>query len=198
MTRYFLDEEFIDDGKTIELISIGIVCEDGRELYLQSCQFPILIAPEWVRENVLPHLSICPHIPYRSERTAIADHIAHYERGQCTFSRDNIIGAHADCFWRTREQLRNEVQHFISDDGSKVELWGWCSSYDHVALCQLFGTMMDAPAHFPHHMNDIQYLLDERGISDDELPKQEGQTHNALEDARQIKKIWEWLHASHT
>jgi hypothetical protein len=27
--RYFYDTEFLEDGKTIELISIGIVCEDG-------------------------------------------------------------------------------------------------------------------------------------------------------------------------
>jgi hypothetical protein len=29
--RYWLDTEFIEDGKTIDLISIGIVAEDGRE-----------------------------------------------------------------------------------------------------------------------------------------------------------------------
>lgn len=29
--RYFLDCEFIEDGRTIDLISIGIVAEDGRE-----------------------------------------------------------------------------------------------------------------------------------------------------------------------
>ena len=40
-TKYFLDTEFIEDGKTIDLISLGIVCEDGRELYLQNseCEF---------------------------------------------------------------------------------------------------------------------------------------------------------------
>ena len=29
--RYFYDTEFIDDGRTIELISIGIAAEDGRD-----------------------------------------------------------------------------------------------------------------------------------------------------------------------
>lgn len=27
--RFFYDCEFLEDGRTIELISIGIVCEDG-------------------------------------------------------------------------------------------------------------------------------------------------------------------------
>lgn len=31
--KYFLDTEFHEDGKTIDLISIGIVAEDGREYY---------------------------------------------------------------------------------------------------------------------------------------------------------------------
>ena len=31
--RYFYDTEFIDDGRTVELISIGVAAEDGRECY---------------------------------------------------------------------------------------------------------------------------------------------------------------------
>ena len=30
--RYFYDTEFIDNGRTIELISIGVAAEDGRML----------------------------------------------------------------------------------------------------------------------------------------------------------------------
>ncbi len=33
MTRYFYDCEFLENGNTIELISIGIVADDGREYY---------------------------------------------------------------------------------------------------------------------------------------------------------------------
>ena len=31
--RFFYDCEFIEDGRTIELVSIGVVAEDGREFY---------------------------------------------------------------------------------------------------------------------------------------------------------------------
>ena len=34
--KYFFDTEFYEDGKTIDLISIGIVAEDGREFYAVS------------------------------------------------------------------------------------------------------------------------------------------------------------------
>ena len=56
MTRYFIDTEFIEDGHTIDLISIGIVAEDGRELYVESADFDRGKANLWVREHVFPQL----------------------------------------------------------------------------------------------------------------------------------------------
>jgi inhibitor of KinA sporulation pathway (predicted exonuclease) len=55
-TRYFVDTEFLEDGKTIELVSIGVVCEDGREYYAVSADFDPAAAITWVREHVLPQL----------------------------------------------------------------------------------------------------------------------------------------------
>ena len=54
--KYFYDTEFIEDGSTIELISIGVVAEDGREYYAVSTEFDAAAANEWVRENVLDKL----------------------------------------------------------------------------------------------------------------------------------------------
>ena len=54
--KYFYDTEFIDDGRTIELISIGVAAEDGREYYGISSEFNPDRAGRWVRTNVLPKL----------------------------------------------------------------------------------------------------------------------------------------------
>lgn len=54
--RFFYDTEFIEDGSTIELISIGIVAEDGREYYAVSTEFDAADANAWVRVNVLDKL----------------------------------------------------------------------------------------------------------------------------------------------
>lgn len=54
--RYFYDTEFIEDGRTIELVSIGIVDETGREFYAVSTAFDPERAIRWVRINVLPKL----------------------------------------------------------------------------------------------------------------------------------------------
>lgn len=54
--RYFFDTEFIEDGTTIDLVSIGIVAEDGREYYAISTDADLHRANPWVQENVLPKL----------------------------------------------------------------------------------------------------------------------------------------------
>jgi hypothetical protein len=55
--KHFIDSEFIEDGKTIDLISIGLVDETGDELYLISSEFDESKASDWVRENVLSKLA---------------------------------------------------------------------------------------------------------------------------------------------
>jgi hypothetical protein len=54
--RYFYDCEFIEDGTTIDLVSIGVVDEQGREFYAVSTEFNPDKAGQWVRENVLDKL----------------------------------------------------------------------------------------------------------------------------------------------
>ncbi|NMD57734.1 MULTISPECIES: polyadenylate-specific 3'-exoribonuclease AS [Tsukamurella] len=54
--KYFYDLEFIEDGRVIDLVSIGIVGEDGREFYAVSTEFDPERAGPWVRANVLPKL----------------------------------------------------------------------------------------------------------------------------------------------
>jgi len=54
--RYFYDTEFIEDGTTIDLVSIGVVDETGREFYAVSTEFDPDRAIPWVRRNVLDKL----------------------------------------------------------------------------------------------------------------------------------------------
>lgn len=54
--RFFYDCEFIEDGQTVDLVSIGMVDESGREFYAVSTEFDASRAGPWVREHVLPQL----------------------------------------------------------------------------------------------------------------------------------------------
>lgn len=71
--RYFYDTEFIEDGRTIDLISIGVVAEDGREYYSVSTEFDPDRAGRWVREHVLPKLPPPASPVWRSRRRIRSD-----------------------------------------------------------------------------------------------------------------------------
>lgn len=54
--QMFFDTEFIENGKTIDLISIGIVAADGRAYYAESRECDLTKANKWVEANVFPYL----------------------------------------------------------------------------------------------------------------------------------------------
>ena len=70
MNRIFFDTEFIEDGTTIDLISIGAVKEDGSTFYAVSNEYDASKASDWVIDNVLNHIS--PHQP-KSSRQEIGE-----------------------------------------------------------------------------------------------------------------------------
>ncbi len=75
--RYFYDCEFIEDGRTIELVSIGMVGEDGREFYAVSTEFDPARAGRWVAAHVLPQLPP-PSDPVWQPRARIRDEILQF------------------------------------------------------------------------------------------------------------------------
>lgn len=156
-----MDTEFDEDGKTIELISIGIVAEDGRELYLTSSDFDPNRCNDWVKQHVLPHLP-------------------------SPFDTDKIA---------TRAQIRDRVVEFIGED-PQPQLWAYFADYDWVVFCQLFGKMVDLPPKIPRFCLDLKQLCYHYGVSSRDLPEQSGKVHDALEDARWNRDVFEFLLSS--
>jgi len=74
--RYFFDCEFIEDGVTVDLVSIGVVDETGREFYAVSTEFDPAKAIPWVRRNVLDKLPSPGHPVWRSRAAIRTDLIA--------------------------------------------------------------------------------------------------------------------------
>jgi len=54
--KYWIDTEFIARPYTIDLISIGLVAEDGREFYAESSEVDWSKAGLWTLQNVRPQL----------------------------------------------------------------------------------------------------------------------------------------------
>lgn len=55
--RIWFDTEFHDTGRTIELISIGMVSEDGHELYAEVLPPELVVSlSPWLARNVAPNM----------------------------------------------------------------------------------------------------------------------------------------------
>ena len=82
--KYFLDTEFEENGKDIMPISLALVAEDGRELYVEY-DFDEARARrnDFVRENVLVHLRDGQRRLSRKEVAAeIVNFVAPYSQPQ--------------------------------------------------------------------------------------------------------------------
>ena len=120
-------------------------------------------------------------------------------------------------FIGTKETVENyeEVKHLLNP-----QFYGYYSAYDHVALCWLFGKMIDLPKGFPMYTIDLKQEMDnivnsllerenkrqdflnqkhytfEEGLSlfktRKNYPKQTNE-HNALADAKWNKELYEFL-----
>ncbi len=106
--RFFYDCEFIEDGTTIDLVSIGVVGEDGREFYAVSTEFDPARAGSWVRTHVLPKLP-SPADPAWRSRERIREEL--YE-----FLTEPIRGR--------SEQMELWAWYAAYDHVALAQLWG--------------------------------------------------------------------------
>lgn len=164
--RYFLDTEFIESGRErpLELISIGIVGDDGSEFYAENTDCDLSRANEWVTKNVIPHLG--SRAGFYGDPSGIAEQIMMFIPPCITAS---LAGYHAP------------------------EFWGYFADYDWVLFCQLFGTMVSLPHGYPQCCLDVLQLSLHMDVPRNRFPKQTGTEHNALDDARWTKEVHDFL-----
>lgn len=195
--KYFYDTEFLEGTQksflgqskpTIDLISIGIVAEDGREYYAISKDFNLKEAWNrydvkeqtpyekshgfsgrkiyWIRENVL--------MPIFFELAEIEFHNIHFKdewtyKGKVVdlevFKSNKVWTSNFKWFkklinkyGKTNKQIAQEVESFCK--GDNPVFYGYYSAYDHVALCWLFGKMIDLPKGFPMYTIDLKQEFD--------------------------------------
>ena len=180
--KIFYDTEFIEDGRTIDLISIGMVAEDGAEYYAVSSDIDAypdeqlhkrISGHDWLMKNVVPHLPLTREAPTRFENRWL-------------WSLDK-----SSTLVKPSWVIANEVREFILSVPGPRELWADYGAYDHVALCQLWGPMIRLPKGIPMWTHDLRQEIERLGSP--EVPAQESGEHNALADAHHNKVIAEFL-----
>jgi hypothetical protein len=167
--KYFLDTEFLEGpqktwfGKskpTIDLISIGIVCEDGREYYAVSKDFNLKQAwkDDWIQENVL--LPIYKDWVHGDMRNRFSFSYSTMKRLLKYSGKSNKqIAFEIKEFVGTKETIGNweEVKNKMN-----TQFYAYYADYDWVVFCWLFGRMIDLPKGFPMYCRDLKQMLDEK------------------------------------
>lgn len=220
--NYFFDTEFIEGkqpkkvmgityGYTkpiIDLISIGIVSEDGREYYAINNSFNLNHAwsDKWIRENVLLPI-------YQETFSGDARNIFDFDKKTLRHIL-KIKGKHP-------KLIATEILMFVCDPnneaynswlGSSDEyvkqlsakendtpaFWAYYASTDWVAFYQLWGKMIDSPSCYPMYVMDLKNLMEFKGLDKEwkreNCPDPKGE-HNALVDARWNKKLFDTINA---
>ena len=191
--KYFIDTEFKEKPNTIDLISIGIVCEDGREYYAlnKECNLKEIWKDEWLRKNVLLPIYI--------------EYVHGDMRNHISFSRYSIKGIF-NGFGKTKKEIAIDITNFCQIQSTNphpqsnykmpdndIHFYGYYADYDWVVFCWIFGRMIDLPKGFPMYCKDLKQMMDDKGLDKNwklkNCPDPEGE-HNALEDAKWNLKLY--------
>lgn len=199
--KYFIDVEFLEGTQdktflgfkcgetkpTIDLISIGILAEDGREYYAISKDFNLKEA--W---NSYEYTSFGKDNKYKAKERSIRENILkpiYYEWAGKDINF-HILG-HFNYhnfkklikkYGKTNKQIAEEIIEFsfpkINDkdvtdyylerksDLYKPEFYSYCADYDWVVFCWLFGKVNDLPNGIPMYCIDLKQILDEKVKND--------------------------------
>lgn len=176
--RHFIDTEFIEHATGIQLVSIGIVREDGQRFYAESCSFDERLADQWVKDNVISKLLF-----FNKEKMPQKVYPVFETQSIEVFGTENFIKQHL-LRWLSFE--RDESPEF----------YAYYASYDWVVFARIFGRLIEKPEHFPMWVIDLKQMMWERGLTkewkQEVCPDPLGE-HNALVDAEWNKKLYDLI-----
>lgn len=234
--KYFFDTEFIEGFKkpiswlptignfnkpyhSIQLISIGIVAEDGREYYAISNEYCYSDANDWVKQNVIAKIYQEQVSGFKQEFMDIQTFHKYIPEGKTNnqISAEIMGFVNPDLGWPTFSYNNSELReggrlddHFTKHNATAIdgyffaqpEFYAYYADYDWVLFCSLFGNIMDLPKGFPMYCRDLKQSFDETVIAtgftaealkkQTDYPKQQNE-HNALDDAKWNFKLYQFL-----
>lgn len=195
---FIIDTEFIEEPGSIQLISVGIVAPFTNDLFYRVSKefdFDKVWNDDWLRENVLrtifnDYVIKIKDFFEKTGKNELGDieNQTHYD-----FTKE-MTKMFIDNLGATKKEMKDEVIAFIGKNTKWLEagnpsFYGWYAAYDWVVFCWIFGRMIDLPEAFPMYIKDIKQLVEELGITKEEIEKnipQNTNKHHALSDA-----IWE-------
>jgi len=183
--KIFFDTEFTGLNKNTTLISIGLVSEDNKTFYAEFTDYDKSQISEWINKNIISNLILKPH--HKKEQNFYNDKDGIKIRGDTKLIKENLLS------W---------LLQF-----NRVEFWSDVLAYDWVLLQDLIVEYKEGypilPGNIYYIPFDITTLMKIKGVDTDitreklafdgEFYEGKIKKHNALWDAKVIKKCYEKL-----
>lgn len=97
-TDIYFDFEFIDDGRDIVPISLGMTAGYGKDIYIEY-NFDPARASDWVRENVFPHLEQFSTTGCALDRWTAGESIRDWVESACGDTKPRFWGYYPSYDW---------------------------------------------------------------------------------------------------
>lgn len=184
MKKLFFDTEFTGLRKNAELISIGIIDENGRTFYAEINDYNMgfMTDTAWLVDNVIANL------------------LFNHEFEVLKEDNDGSISMKG-----TKSQVAKQLINWIG--AHEVEFVSDCNSYDHVLLVDLITggrSALEMPDNISPYCHDINqdiarfYKVSNKeafNMNREELANTKADAkHNALKDAIDIKNIYNMIY----
>lgn len=209
MRRYFLNTQYITHPTTYDLISLALVCDDGREFYAINWECDFNKADHTIENMVLANLPFRPlgkpTLPntadgefwktkswYTREGLKIA--IAAF-MGFADLRRNLSQASMSQMQPFERQSLMQKIEQGIEYSAYKPgpELWANYSTVHHILFTQLFGYERNQPSGLHKHCNDIQQWAHQLGKLEFPSLNDYSKRGHALHQARYCKELWDFL-----
>lgn len=182
-TKVFMDTEFTGLHQFTELISIGLIDENGNTFYAEN-DFSLEQLKErdedWIHENVIKNLNFRDCLGHFHDVINRPDGTTE----TIVLGSEKLLQFQL-CIWLKKYDY--------------VEIWSDCLAYDWVLFNQLFGHAFNIPHNVNYIPFDICTMMKVLGI-DPDVNREEfacmtknDVKHNALWDARVIKACYKKL-----
>lgn len=169
----FFDTEFTKLSKNGELISIGLVTEEGKQFYAEFNDFKLSDCTLFVKDNVIPNLKFYNKMP---NKTFVKTDPFDY----------NVLGDHS--------LIKNHLTIWLKNFKKfQITFVADVLMYDWVLFVDLISDLKDDMPIFPKNINyiplDLANLFSFKGLDSDlnrvEYVGKNFKQHNSLEDAKQ-------------
>lgn len=182
--KIFLDSEFTGLHRNAQLISLGMIAENGTYFYAEFTDYDDRGLDEWIIENVVKNL----YLKEDYSLYAVAEPI----------SENTIKRYDAMTVKDSTEHIRFRLEKWLSQF-ENIEIWSDCLSFDWVLFCDIWKHAFNLPSNIFYIPFDICTLMKVKGI-DPDISREEfmrcqikGNKHNALYDAQVIMACYNRL-----